>query len=64
MQAETCSWYTVLFNYILCNKVVLDCKIIYFIDYWKHNGYASTDNLLVAFDNLLVAFRKIAKSDY
>jgi len=56
MKAETCS-YVLLFNYILCNKVLLDCKFIYFIDYWNHNGDTSTENLLGA-------FRNFAKSDY
>jgi len=31
MKAETCSCCVLLINYILCNKVVLDCKFIYFI---------------------------------
>jgi hypothetical protein len=31
MQAETCSCYVLLINHILCNKVVLDYKLIYFI---------------------------------
>ena len=30
MKAETCHCYALLINYILCNKVVLDYKIIYF----------------------------------
>jgi hypothetical protein len=29
--AETCSCYVLLINYILCNKVALENKIIYFI---------------------------------
>jgi hypothetical protein len=33
MKAETCSCYVLLNNYILCNKVVLDYKFIYFINY-------------------------------
>jgi len=32
MKAETCSCYVILIKYILCNKVVLDYRIIYF--YW------------------------------
>jgi hypothetical protein len=32
--AETCSLYVLLINYILYNKVVLDNKFIYFIHYW------------------------------
>jgi len=28
MKAEICSCYVLLINYILCNKVVLDCKVI------------------------------------
>jgi len=28
MKAETCSYYVLLINYILCNNVVLDCKFI------------------------------------
>jgi len=38
MKAETCSCYVLAINYILCNKVVLDCKFIHFINYWKHSG--------------------------
>ena len=30
MGAETCSSRVLLINYILCNKFVLDCNIIYF----------------------------------
>jgi len=30
MKVETCCCYVLLINYILCNKVVLDYKIIYF----------------------------------
>jgi len=33
MRAETCSCYVILINYFLCNKVVLDYKFIYFINY-------------------------------
>jgi hypothetical protein len=29
MKAETCNCYVLLINYILCNKVALDCKFIY-----------------------------------
>jgi hypothetical protein len=30
MKAETSSCYVLLINYILCNKIALDHKIIYF----------------------------------
>jgi len=33
--------FTVQHNFI--NKVVLDCKFVYFINYWKHNGDASPE---------------------
>jgi len=32
MKAETCSCYVLLINYILCNKAVLDHKLIYFTE--------------------------------
>jgi hypothetical protein len=35
MKAETCSCYVLLINYILCNKVVLDHKSIYFINQYN-----------------------------
>jgi len=31
MKAETCCRYVLLINYILCNNVVLENKIIYFL---------------------------------
>jgi hypothetical protein len=34
MKAETCSLCVLLINYILCNKLVLDCKFIRFIHYF------------------------------
>jgi len=30
-------------KYILYNKVVLDHKFVYFINYWTHNGDASPE---------------------
>jgi len=38
MATETCSCHVPLFNYVLCNKVVLEYKFIYFINYWIHKG--------------------------
>jgi len=32
MKAETYSSYVLLINYILCNRVVLDCNLIYITD--------------------------------
>jgi len=45
MKAETCSCCVLLINYILCNNVMLGCKLIYFsINYWKHSSDASPAN--------------------
>ena len=42
-EAETCRWYDLLIIFYII-KVVLDCKHIYLINYWKHNGEASPEN--------------------
>jgi hypothetical protein len=39
-----CSCHVLLIKYTLYNKIVLYYKLIYFINYWKHNGDASPDN--------------------
>jgi hypothetical protein len=44
MKAETCSCYVLLIKYILCYKVVLDCKLIYIgVCYNERGGILSAD---------------------
>jgi hypothetical protein len=39
-EPKHCNCYAILIKYILYNKVELDYELIYFINYWKHNGDA------------------------
>jgi hypothetical protein len=43
LQPKHCSRYVLLITYILYNKVVIDYKLVYFINYWIHNGDASPE---------------------
>ena len=42
MKAETCCCYVLAINYILCNRVVLDCKFVYFINERIHCWWTRT----------------------